>query len=51
MLVKNSVKQAILIHLQHDEVLKLDQYIKEQNITTRKKFIEFIVEKFIKNIK
>ena len=48
---KNSQKQAIQIHIGIEEIKKLDEYINIQNITTRKKFIEFLVIKFINNIK
>jgi len=44
-------KRAIQIHLSGEILKELDDYIVEQNITTRKKFIEFIVIRFVKNLK
>jgi len=47
----NKKKRAIQIHLGVEVLKELDDYIIEQNITTRKKFIEFIVIRFVKNLK
>jgi hypothetical protein len=48
---RNSQKQQVIIHLKKEELTKLDEYVNIQNITTRKKFIEFLVINFIKNLK
>jgi hypothetical protein len=49
--LRNNQKLKIQIHIGIEDIEKLDEYINIQNITTRKKFIEFLVTKFINNIK